>query len=263
MTHPEISNELEILSNVHFPLESLTGIATPDGAVGQIPEIISGPVSIQQAFQQRTPQPQPLVQIPTTDSIHPFFEQFSSTSNSTISFPSSPTSPTNFPSGYPSPPQRISHEIRNDALFPAQFSDTVADPLIRSSPLLPNQSAVCLTNAQQNGMVTPPMMMNGHNYYHHYHQMIDHSYAYRLIAEENKRRRNTAASARFRIKKKMREQALEKTSKDMTAKAEMLENKVRELEKEIKWLKCLIIEKDARLLDIERPKDPKEQREQI
>ncbi|CAG8755291.1 2088_t:CDS:1 [Cetraspora pellucida] len=255
MTHPEISNELEILSNVHFSLEFPTGIATPDGAVGQIPKINSGPVSIQHVFQQRTPQPHPLVQISTTDSIPPFFEQSSAMPNSIISFPPSPTSPLNFPSGYPSPPQRISHEIRNDALFPAQFSDTVANPLTQSSPTFPNQSAVCLTNVPQNGMVTPPMMMNGHNYYHSYHQMIDHSYEYRLMAEENKRRRNTAASARFRIKKKMREQALEKTSQDMAAKAEMLEKKVRELEKEIKWLKCLIIEKDARLLDIERPKE--------
>ncbi|KAF0343712.1 regulatory protein cys-3 [Gigaspora margarita] len=92
---------------------------------------------------------------------------------------------------------------------------------------------------------SPPMMMNDHNYYLPYHQMVDHSYAYRLIAEENKKRQNTAASARFRVKKKLREQALEKTSKDKTVKAEMLENKMRELEKEIKWLRSLIIEKDA------------------
>ena len=36
----------------------------------------------------------------------------------------------------------------------------------------------------------------------------------RLAAEEDKRRRNTAASARFRVKKKQREQALEKTMKE-------------------------------------------------
>ncbi|CAG8764944.1 1081_t:CDS:1 [Racocetra fulgida] len=252
MTHPEISNESEILSNVHFPLEFPTSIAMPDNAVGQqIPE----PVSIQQVFQQSMSQPQPLLPIPTTDSIDPFFGQFSPMSNSTISFPPSPTSPTNFPSGYPSP-QKASHDIRrNDA----QFSESVADPLTQSSPTLLDQSAACLTNIQQSGMVTPPMMMNGHDYYHPYHQMIDYNDAYRLIAEENRRRRNTAASARFRIKKKIREQALEKTSKDMTAKAEMLENKVRELEKEIKWLRNLIIEKDARLLDIERPKEQSDQ----
>jgi len=64
----------------------------------------------------------------------------------------------------------------------------------------------------------------------------------RVVAEEDKRRRNTAASARFRIKKKQREQALEKTAKEMTEKASMLETKVQQLEMENKWLKSLITE---------------------
>lgn len=66
----------------------------------------------------------------------------------------------------------------------------------------------------------------------------------RMAAEEDKRRRNTAASARFRIKKKQREQALEKTAKEMTEKAQMLETKVQQLEMENKWLKSLITEKN-------------------
>jgi hypothetical protein len=65
----------------------------------------------------------------------------------------------------------------------------------------------------------------------------------RLEAEEDKRRRNTAASARFRVKKKQREQALEKTAKEMTEKASRLEKRVHELESENKWLKGLITEK--------------------
>jgi hypothetical protein len=65
----------------------------------------------------------------------------------------------------------------------------------------------------------------------------------RVEAEEDKRRRNTAASARFRVKKKQREQALEKTAKDMTDKAHKLEKKVAELELENKWLKGLITER--------------------
>jgi hypothetical protein len=63
-------------------------------------------------------------------------------------------------------------------------------------------------------------------------------------AEEDKRRRNTAASARFRIKKKMREQTAEKTVKEMTEKSNGLENRVKELEMEIKWLRGLLIEKN-------------------
>ncbi|GBB93776.1 hypothetical protein RclHR1_02230002 [Rhizophagus clarus] len=81
----------------------------------------------------------------------------------------------------------------------------------------------------------------------------DAELAAKLAAEEDKRRRNTAASARFRVKKKMREQALERTAREMTAKAEMFEGRVKELEMEIKWLRSLIVEKDARLLDVERP----------
>jgi signal recognition particle GTPase len=68
--------------------------------------------------------------------------------------------------------------------------------------------------------------------------------ASRQAAEEDKRRRNTAASARFRIKKKQREQALEKSAKEMTDKVTSLENKVAQLETENKWLKNLLVEKN-------------------
>ena len=66
----------------------------------------------------------------------------------------------------------------------------------------------------------------------------------RLAAEEDKRRRNTAASARFRVKKKQREAALEKQSKEMTDKVNALEGKVQQLEMENKWLKGLITDKN-------------------
>ena len=65
-----------------------------------------------------------------------------------------------------------------------------------------------------------------------------------MAAEEDKRRRNTAASARFRVKKKQREQALEKAAKDMTDKLNHLESKVQQLEMENKWLKGLITDKN-------------------
>ncbi|KAI8880259.1 hypothetical protein K501DRAFT_325101 [Backusella circina FSU 941] len=67
-------------------------------------------------------------------------------------------------------------------------------------------------------------------------------------SDEDKRRRNTAASARFRMKKKLREQVLEKTAKEMTVKAETLEKRVNELEMEVKWLRALVVEKDPSLL---------------
>lgn len=68
--------------------------------------------------------------------------------------------------------------------------------------------------------------------------------ASRVAAEEDKRRRNTAASARFRFKKKQREQALEKSAKEMTEKVNSLESKVSQLETENKWLKNLLVEKN-------------------
>jgi len=72
----------------------------------------------------------------------------------------------------------------------------------------------------------------------------------RVAAEEDKRRRNTAASARFRVKKKQREQALEKTAKEMTEKVSVLESKITQLEMENKWLKSLITEKNESSADI-------------
>jgi Basic region leucine zipper len=61
-------------------------------------------------------------------------------------------------------------------------------------------------------------------------------------AEEDKRRRNTLASARFRAKKKMREQALEKDHKEMSVRVEKMENRIKELELENKWLRSLIVQ---------------------
>ncbi|KAK9330880.1 hypothetical protein V1520DRAFT_339460 [Lipomyces starkeyi] len=66
----------------------------------------------------------------------------------------------------------------------------------------------------------------------------------RLAAEEDKRRRNTAASARFRVKKKQREQQMERTAKDLQEKVQLLEAKVMQLEMENKWLKNIVVEKN-------------------
>ncbi|OUM56295.1 hypothetical protein PIROE2DRAFT_22684, partial [Piromyces sp. E2] len=52
--------------------------------------------------------------------------------------------------------------------------------------------------------------------------------------------RNNAASARFRAKKKLKEQMTDLTAKEMTQKAQNLEIKVKEMELEIKWLRSLV-----------------------
>ncbi|KAG0174364.1 hypothetical protein DFQ28_006653 [Apophysomyces sp. BC1034] len=67
------------------------------------------------------------------------------------------------------------------------------------------------------------------------------------VVEDDKRRRNTAASARFRLKKKVREQQMEQTVREMTEKSERLEDRARELELEIKWLRSLLIEKGVNI----------------
>lgn len=67
----------------------------------------------------------------------------------------------------------------------------------------------------------------------------------RVAAEDDKRRRNTAASARFRVKKKLREQTLEKTVKETSDRNSTLEARVSQLELENRWLKNLITEKNG------------------
>ncbi|KAL7912844.1 hypothetical protein GGI35DRAFT_441285 [Trichoderma velutinum] len=81
-------------------------------------------------------------------------------------------------------------------------------------------------------------------------ESLNQEEAARMAAEEDKRRRNTAASARFRIKKKQREQALEKSAKEMSDKVSNLESKVSQLETENKWLKNLLVEKNEGSEDI-------------
>ncbi|KAF8317578.1 hypothetical protein DL93DRAFT_2033454, partial [Clavulina sp. PMI_390] len=58
---------------------------------------------------------------------------------------------------------------------------------------------------------------------------------------DDKRKRNTAASARFRFKKKQRAIALEKTIGELEVRADDLEKEAGELRKENTWLKEMVI----------------------
>ena len=62
-----------------------------------------------------------------------------------------------------------------------------------------------------------------------------------LTAAEDKRRRNTAASARFRAKKKEREAAMEQKAKELEERVTELERECESLRKENGWLKGLVI----------------------
>ncbi|KDR80749.1 hypothetical protein GALMADRAFT_61295 [Galerina marginata CBS 339.88] len=62
-----------------------------------------------------------------------------------------------------------------------------------------------------------------------------------LSPGEDKRRRNTAASARFRMKKKEREAALENRAKELETKVTGLERECEGLRRENGWLKGLVV----------------------
>ena len=64
-----------------------------------------------------------------------------------------------------------------------------------------------------------------------------------ILDEEEKRRRNTEASARFRLKKKLKEQELRSTVHEMADKIAKLEDRNRDLEQQVSWLKGLLMEK--------------------
>ncbi|KAM6497990.1 hypothetical protein JOM56_005938 [Amanita muscaria] len=65
-------------------------------------------------------------------------------------------------------------------------------------------------------------------------------------ASEEKRRRNTEASARFRIKKKQRTINLERSVSDLTGRADELEREVADLRRENGWLKEIVMLKGTR-----------------
>ena len=65
-----------------------------------------------------------------------------------------------------------------------------------------------------------------------------------------KRRRNTAASAKFRLKKKMKEQRLEAMAKLMTDRANVMQKRVDELEAEVGYLRDMVtLRRDQRVSD--------------
>lgn len=80
----------------------------------------------------------------------------------------------------------------------------------------------------------------------------------RMTVDEDKRRRNTAASARFRVKKKQREQALERTVREASEVNASLEARVAQLEMENRWLKNLLTEKNDNLTSRMPPPPPPE-----
>lgn len=73
-----------------------------------------------------------------------------------------------------------------------------------------------------------------------------------IEADDDKRKRNQAASARFRQKKKQREQQLMETSREMQDRTRKLEKENDGLKKENTFLKKLLVEKVDHLSDEDR-----------
>jgi FAD synthase len=62
--------------------------------------------------------------------------------------------------------------------------------------------------------------------------------------EDDKKKKNTIASARFRAKKKQKDMELKNENEELQKKVVVLEGKLKESEMEIKWLKDLLVEKN-------------------
>ncbi|KAI2824609.1 transcriptional regulator family: bZIP [Aspergillus niger] len=131
----------------------------------------------------------------------------------------------------PNGPLNINAAPSQSASHPSPQSSITSPPSAAATPApAPATTAPASGPKRKNTQKTPAMSVEE---------------AARIAAEEDKRRRNTAASARFRVKKKMREQALEKTVKETTEKNTALEARVTALELENQWLKNLITEKNG------------------
>ncbi|TRM65992.1 hypothetical protein BD626DRAFT_486451 [Schizophyllum amplum] len=70
------------------------------------------------------------------------------------------------------------------------------------------------------------------------------------VGAEEKRRRNTAASARFRIKKKQKALNLERSVADLTGRADELEKEAADLRRENGWLREIVTMKSSRVHEL-------------
>lgn len=71
------------------------------------------------------------------------------------------------------------------------------------------------------------------------------------LTDLDKRRRNTAALARFRVKKKLKEKSMDSKLQTMEQTAREFEEKIQRLEMENKLLRTLIVERGSKKSDEE------------
>nr|CAG8578214.1 29_t:CDS:2 [Entrophospora candida] len=139
-------------------------------------------------------------------------------------------------------------------------AETPSRPLIQNNYLLTPECILSPSIAQKVPITTPlispttivsPATTATIPYQYPNHNYDDPSYLPKVTnpTDDEKRRRNTLASAKFRNKRRMKEQELERIAREMTEKAELLECRVKELESEVKLLRGLIIDIDSSRLN--------------
>ncbi|KAI0136942.1 hypothetical protein BJ170DRAFT_36193 [Xylariales sp. AK1849] len=128
--------------------------------------------------------------------------------------------------------------------FAAPSVSNFPDSLGNLQPLSNNPpSTYAQAGAQQSPYAVPPQAGQKRASDAGHSRQLNFEDQSRFAAEEDKRRRNTAASARFRVKKKAREQALERREKELNDEVAQLKNRITHLETENKWLRGLVMEK--------------------
>lgn len=139
------------------------------------------------------------------------------------------------------PPIEDPHFADHDA-FPAVDSNQHSQSTPTSHTVYPSSST---TAPSKSGLASPPdysaHMANPTNDSPQSYPSLEDSSC--CAAREDRRRRNTAASGRFRVKKKQREQALERSVKGLQDNIVRLEANLVQLEIENKWLKDLATQK--------------------
>ncbi|ORY56084.1 uncharacterized protein BCR38DRAFT_490747 [Pseudomassariella vexata] len=127
--------------------------------------------------------------------------------------------------------------------FPSPAVSSFPDNLGNLQPLQPNPGSVYQSAGTPQSHYGVPHSQPGEKRDAGPHRQLSMEDQSRLAAEEDKRRRNTAASARFRVKKKAREAALETTNKQLNDEVSQMKNRITHLETENKWLRGLVMEK--------------------
>lgn len=214
------SKESDILYPGDAHENVVTGVPLP--AQNATPVPASGPRQIQQ--------PLDLATLLSSFGVNPLGIQLQQQLQQQLQLqPPTPAGPA-IPANMPALAQLLSLPLptspQTQSPIPASPASDVQTPLNKQSPPAPKRARV--TKSSTDTGASPDNVTNEYN-------------STPLSPAEDKRRRNTAASARFRLKKKEREAALEKRAKELEVKVSELEKECEGLRRENGWLKGLVV----------------------